>query len=43
MEKKGKALMSEVKEMAPFYTYTACNKDTGIYTWKGMYNLLDKA
>jgi len=42
MEKKGKALMSEVKEMAPLYTDTACNRDTGISTWKGMYNLLEK-
>ena len=42
MEKKGKALMSKVKDMAPLYTDTACNRDAGIYTWKGMYNLLEK-
>lgn len=40
MGKKNKAASSEEKEMAPLYTDTACNRDTGIATWEGMYNLL---
>lgn len=42
MGKKGKAPSSEEKEMAPLYTDTACNKDAGIFTWEGMYNLLEE-
>ena len=40
MGKKGKAPSSEEKEMAPLYTDTAYNRDAGIATWEGMYNLL---
>ena len=40
MVKKGKALSSEEKEMAPLYTDIARNRDAGIATWEGMYNLL---
>ena len=28
--------------MAPLYTDTACNRDAGIATWEGMYNLLEE-
>ena len=28
--------------MAPLYTDTAYNRDTGIATWEGMYNLLEE-
>jgi len=40
MGKKNKAQSSEVKEMAPLYTDTACNRDAGISMWEGMYRLL---
>jgi len=39
MGKKGKAPSFEEKEMTPLYTDTACNRDVGIATWEGMYNL----
>ena len=42
MGKKDKALSSEDKEMTPLQTDTACNKDAGITTWEGMYNLLEE-
>lgn len=42
MGKKGKALSSEEKEMPPLYTNTTTNRDAGITTWEGMYNLLDE-
>ena len=42
MGKKSKASSSEEKEMAPLYTDTACNRDAGIATWEGMYNLLEE-
>jgi len=42
MGNKGKALSSEEKEMAPLYTDTACNRDTGIATWESMYSLLEE-
>ena len=42
MRKKGKALSSEEKEMAPLYTDTTCNRDAGISTWEGMHNLLEE-
>ena len=42
MGKKGKAPSSEEKEMAPLYTDTTCNRDAGIATWEGMYNLLEE-
>ena len=42
MGKKEKAPSSESKEMASLYTDTACNKDAGITTWEGMYNLLEE-
>lgn len=42
MGKKGKAPSSEEKEMAPLYTDAACNRDDGIATWEGMYNLLEE-
>ena len=42
MENKSKALSSEEKEMAPLYTDTAYNRDAGIATWEGMYNLLEE-
>lgn len=42
MGNKGKAQSSEDKEMAPLYTDTACNRDAGISTWEGMYNLLEE-
>ena len=42
MGKKDKALSSEDKEMTPLYTDTSCNKDAGITTWEGMYNLLEE-
>ena len=42
MGKKGKAPISEEKEMAPLYIDTACNKDTSISTWEGMYSLLEE-
>ena len=28
--------------MVPLYTDTACNRDAGIATWEGMYNLLEE-
>ena len=42
MGKTDKALSSEDKEMTPLYTDTAYNRDTGITTWEGMYNLLEE-
>ena len=42
MGKKGKAPSSDDKEMTPLYTDTACNKDAGITTWEGIYNLLEE-
>ena len=42
MGKKNKAPSSGEKEMAPLYTDTACNRDAGIATWEGMYNLLEE-
>jgi len=42
MGKKGKAPSSEDQEMMPLYTDTACNRDTGITTWEGMYSLLEE-
>lgn len=42
MEKKGKAPMSEDKDMAPLYTDAVCNRDTSISTWEGIYNLLEE-
>ena len=46
MGKKNKAQSSEAKEktkeMAPLYTDTACNRDTGISTWESMYRLLEE-
>jgi len=42
MGKIRKTLISEEKEMVPLYTDTACNRDAGISTWEGMYNLLKK-
>ena len=42
MGKKGKAPSSEEKEMVPLYIDTACNRDAGIATWEGMYNLLEE-
>ena len=42
MGKKSKAPSSEEKEMAPMYTERACNKDAGIATWEGMYNMLEE-
>ena len=42
MGKKNKAQSFEVKEMAPLYTHTACNRDVGISTWEGMYTLLEE-
>lgn len=42
MGKKGKAPSSKDKEMAPLYTDTACNRDAGINTWEGMYNLFEE-
>ena len=42
MGKKSKAQGSEVKEMAPLYTDTACNRDGGISTWESMYRLLEE-
>ena len=42
MGKKSKALSSKEKEMAPLYTNAACNRDAGIATWEGMYNLLEE-
>ena len=42
MGKKGKAPSSKDKEMAPLYTNTTYNKDTGITTWEGMYSLLEE-
>ena len=42
MGKKGKAPMSEDKEMAPLYTNTAFKRDAGISTWEGMYKLLEE-
>ena len=42
MGKKSKAPSSEEKEMAPLYTNTASNRDAGIATWEGMYNLLEE-
>jgi len=41
MGKKEKSSSSENKEMASLYADTACNKDAGISTWEGMYNLLE--
>jgi len=40
--KKSKTPSSEEKEMVPLYTDTACNRDAGIATWEGMYNLLEE-
>lgn len=40
--KKGKAPSSKDKEITPLYTDTTCNKDAGITTWEGMYNLLEE-
>lgn len=44
MGKKHKAQGSEmkekVKEMAPLYTDTACNRDVGISTWESMYRVM---
>jgi len=42
MGKKNKAQSSEVKEMAPLYTDTTCNRDAWISTWEGMYRLLEE-
>lgn len=46
MGKKNKAQTSEAKEktkeMAPLYTYTACNRDVGISTWESMYRILEE-
>ena len=42
MGKKGKAPSSEEKEMVPLYTDIAFNRDAGIATWEGMYNLLEE-
>lgn len=42
MGKKSKASSSEEKEMAPLYTDMACNRDVGIATWEGMYNILEE-
>ena len=42
MGKKGKAPSSDNKEMMPLYIDTACNRDAGITTWEGMYNLLEE-
>ena len=42
MGKKEKSSSSENKEMASLYADTACNKDAGISTWEGMYNLLEE-
>lgn len=42
MGKKSKAQSSEVKGMAPLYTDTMCNRDSGISTWEGMYRLLEE-
>ena len=42
MGKKSKAPSSEEKEMVPLYTETAYNRDVGIATWEGMYNLLEE-
>lgn len=42
MGKKRKSLSSEEKEMEPLYSDTACNRDAGITTWEGMYNLLEE-
>ena len=42
MGNKGKASSSNDKEMMPLYRDTACNRDTGITTWEGMYNLLEE-
>ena len=41
MGKKEKSSNSENKEMASLYADTSCNKDAGISTWEGMYNLLE--
>ena len=40
--KKEKSPSSENKEMASLYVDTACNKDAGITTWEGMFNLLEE-
>ena len=42
MVKKSKAPSSEEKEMEPLYIDTAYNRDAGIATWEGMYNLLEE-
>ena len=42
MGNKDKAPSSKEKEMTPLYIDTACNKDAGITTWEGMYNLLEE-
>ena len=42
MGKKNKAQGSEVKEMAPLYTYTAGSRDAGISMWESMYRLLEE-
>ena len=41
MGKKEKSSSSKNKEMASLYADTACNKDAGISSWEGMYNLLE--
>lgn len=42
MGNKDKAPSFEDKEITPLYTDTACNKEAGITTWEGMYNLLEE-
>ena len=42
MGRKEKAPSSESKEMASLYADTGCNKDAGITTWEGMFNLLEE-
>ena len=42
MGKKEKSSNSENREMDSLYADTACNKDAGITTWEGMYNLLEE-
>ena len=42
MGKKEKSSNSENRELASLYADTACNKDAGITTWEGMYNLLEE-
>ena len=40
--KIGEALISEDREKALLYTDTSCNKNMGIFTWKGIHNLLEE-